>query len=146
MPSQPRTPSSKDAQDVDRLLRNLILEEDAGVPAGRLPARPAATRPQDAPPSAMETWGWVALGGVLAGALTQWPYHTCGVPLGVYLLAVGMVLLSGIWAALYAWRARRGFAHILAILLLFAGAALAADQILPRVGYAAVEASWTCPG
>lgn len=146
MPSQPRMPNSKDAQDVDRLLRKLILEEDAGLPADVPPPRRPTTQSKPGLPSAMETWGWVALGGVLAGALTQWPYHTCDVPLGVYLLAVGLVLFSGVWAAFYAWRARLGFAHVLAILILFAGVALAAQQILPRVGYAAVEMSWTCPG
>ena len=147
MPSQPRTPNTRDAHDVDRLLRKLILDEDAGLPADRpMPGRPTTQARPIAGPSAMETWGWVALGGVLAGALTQWPYGVCGIPLGVYLLAVVLVLLSGLWAAFSAWQARLGFAHILAILVVFAGAALAADQILPRVGYAAVEASWTCPG
>jgi hypothetical protein len=148
MPSEHRIPESKDAQDVDRLLRQLSVRE-GGVPSPGPGARamgsgsPAVA---EKTPSVIAAWGWVSLGGVLAAALTQWPYATCGIPLAVYMAGVGLVLLTGVWASLTSWRLRLGLAHTLAILLLFVGTTLAAYQVLPRIGYAAVTAAWTCGG
>ncbi|MEJ2502723.1 MAG: hypothetical protein P8177_05300 [Gemmatimonadota bacterium] len=86
------------------------------------------------------------LGAILAGALTQWPYATCGPALAAYLSAVAVVLAMGLWASRSAWRARLGYAHTLGIALLFAGAVLAAAQLLPRLGYAGLRVPWGCGG
>lgn len=143
-----RIPESKDAQDVDRLLRQLSVREDGVLSSGpsSRPATSGSASSVEQPPSVLAAWGWVALSGALAAALTQWPYATCGIPLGVYMGAVGLVLLTSVWAALTSWRLRLGLVHTLALLLLCVGIALAAYQILPRVGYAAVEATWMCAG
>lgn len=86
-------------------------------------------------------------GGVaLAVAMTQWPYaHACGFALAGYLAALAGVFVAGAWAAHGAWRARMGFAHLAALAILFASAALAADQVMPRMGYSPVEVTWRCP-
>jgi hypothetical protein len=82
---------------------------------------------------------------VLGGALTQWPYPTaCGWPLYGYLAAVGALLLAAGWTAVAAWRFRIGPAHALSLVVGFWGVVLAAEQILPRVGYAAETRYWRC--
>lgn len=145
MPDKPRSPNHQDEQDVDRLLRKLILDQDDAPP----PPRPTSTRPPTPVatlPSPMGVWGRVILGAVLAGALTQWPYAFCDLPLAGYLLGTILVMVTGVWAAHGAWRTRMATAHAFAIGLLFIGAALTAHQVLTRVGYAAVEAAWRCTG
>ncbi len=56
-----------------------------------------------------------------------------------------MVLVAGAWAAHAAWRARMGLAHLAALAIVLASAALAADQVMPRLGYSPVEVTWGCP-
>lgn len=100
------------------------------------------TRPRD-------TFGiWLrALLGILgAAALAYWPYSkNCGSMLYVYLTGVAAVVGIGGYTMRYAWTHRRGVAHVVGLLVLLAGLALAALEILPRTGYAAVARSWTCP-
>ena len=107
---------------------------------------PPPPRPTTTLPTPLVVWARVGLGALLAGAMTQWPYAVCGLPLAFYLLGTAMVLVMGLWGARDAWRTRMATAHVLAIALLFAGTALAAHQILTRVGYTAVEATWRCTG
>lgn len=77
--------------------------------------------------------------------MTQWPYaHECGAGLLGYLGAVATVLLTGAWLAWSTWRFRNGLTHILAFILIFWGIVLVAEQVLPRIGYAAERASWGC--
>ncbi len=78
--------------------------------------------------------------------MTQWPYpYGCGLPLLGYLGAVSTVLLTGAWIAFASWKLRSGVTHILSLILFFWGIVLAAEQLLPRIGYAADWASWRCP-
>jgi hypothetical protein len=87
----------------------------------------------------------VLLGTVLGGMMTQWPYpHGCGLPLAEYLGAIAMVMVAGVWIAVASWRLRSAPSHIISLLLLLWGIALAAGQVLPRIGYAAVRLSWHC--
>jgi hypothetical protein len=77
--------------------------------------------------------------------MTVWPYfRECGLPLFGYLGALAAVLLAGGWIAVTAWQLRNGVAHILALILLFWGLMLTADQLLSRTGYAAAPATWMC--
>lgn len=103
------------------------------------------------PPDRTELWARVALwarvvlGVALGVAMTQWPYDTgCGWALSGYLAAVAVIMVAGGWIAFTAWRAHSGPAHILALILVFWGIVLAAEQSLPRTGYAAEQASWSC--
>jgi len=120
-------------------------DSDFSAPVRPAPrAVPAAPLPADVAPTPLGVWSRVTLGAVLAGAMTQWPYAVCGLPLIGYLVGAAMVLVAGGWAALVAWHARMGRAHVLAITLIFAGSALVAHQVLPRLGYAPVETHWRC--
>jgi hypothetical protein len=57
---------------------------------------------------------------------------------------VFVVLVTAGWAAIAAWRLRMATAHVLALVAGFWGVVLAAEQVLPRVGYAAESQAWTC--
>ena len=57
---------------------------------------------------------------------------------------IAAVLVSGGWASITAWRSHVALAHLSALIVFFWGIVLAAEQVLPRIGYAAIEASWMC--
>jgi hypothetical protein len=139
------------AREVDRLLAQLSGASRPGsAPASHSGQQRRITRVSSStsPVSRADRvglWARVGLGAVLGGLMTQWPYpHACGVSLAGYLGAVAMVALAGIWIAVISWKLRSGAAHVLAFLLLFWGILLAAERVLPRVGYAAERASWQC--
>lgn len=91
------------------------------------------------------TWLIVLSAVGLGAALTQWPYPApCDWRLGLYLGAVAAQMVTSGWGALAAWRHHHALAHVVALVSLFWGVVLAAEQVLPRVGYAAVEAAWRC--
>ena len=139
-------PGTVPASPAGALPRNGLGTGPTPRSPGRRPSARAtpAARAAAGPPTALGVWGRVILGAILAGALTQWPYRTCGTALTAYLGAAFMVLVAGVWAARAAWRARTGFAHVVAILLLFVAVGLGARQLLPRAGYAPVPAPWGC--
>lgn len=157
-PEQPERDST--AREVDRLLRQLpgadpSLTSDPDQPPPRpgeprppMGPRPPMPRPRPAAPPPPSRWGvWArVVGGVLLGiGLTQWPYASeCGWPLYGYLAAVLALLLTAGWAAVTAWTVRDAAAHALALVVGFWGIVLAAEQILPRVGYAAETGYWRC--
>jgi hypothetical protein len=99
------------------------------------------------PAAAAGFWARVALAVLLGVCITQWPYaHECGLALLGYSGAVGTVILAGSWVGLVSWRRRNPYAHVLALVLAFWGIVLAAEQLLPRIGYAAEPAAWQCEG
>jgi hypothetical protein len=163
----PSKPNDKDPleREVDRLLRQLpgadpSLQSDPDEPppspprpqamgplvTGPRPAVPPLPRPSG--PTATQrlgVWGRAAAGALLGVALTQWPYRdNCGWPLYGYLAAVAVLLIVAGWAAVTAWRFRIGAAHAVALVVGFWGVVLAAEQILPRIGYAAEARTWGC--
>lgn len=90
-------------------------------------------------------WSVVGSGIVLGVALTQWPYSAaCGFPLFGYLATILVVLVMAGWGFIASWRHRLAVAHLTALVVGFWGILLAAEQILPRIGYASNEASWMC--
>jgi ABC-type uncharacterized transport system permease subunit len=92
-------------------------------------------------------WLRTAAASGLGAAVLYWPYaHECGWLLHLYLGVIAAVLVSGAWASVTAWRARVAVAHVLALIVMFWGVVLAAEQLLPRIGYAAVGAAWRCAG
>lgn len=159
----PKTPRDRQpepmAREVDRLLAQLANvgsqpARDQGPREGARAPHPV-TRPRSprvapsiaAPPRGhlVALWARVLLGIALGGWMTQWPYpHGCGWPLLGYLGAVLTVLLTGAWIAFASWKLRSGVTHILSLILFFWGIVLAAEQLLPRIGYAADRASWRC--
>lgn len=90
-------------------------------------------------------WARVTLALLLGALMTQWPYsHACGIPLLGYAGAVTTVILAASWIGFASWRQRNAYAHVLSLMLAFWGFVLAAEQLLPRIGYAAESAAWQC--
>jgi hypothetical protein len=133
------------AREVDRLLAQLArASTDSEQERSTSHGNGGSPRPTSRGDLAA-LWGRVLLGAGLGVLMTQWPYsHACDLPLLGYLCAVGMVLLAGGWVAFESWRLRHGPAHIVSLILLFWGIVLAAEQLLPRIGYAAEPARWRC--
>ena len=92
------------------------------------------------------TWFWVLLALALAAALLLWPYDKgCGLHLGFFLGAAGTTAVFAVLGALSSWSHRRGFAHVMSLLVLAWAAVAAAREILPRTGYAKQSLTWLCP-
>jgi len=159
MPKSPLDPQRDPlSREVDRLLAGLATpgarsNGDRPLPSraptpGRVAPRGASRPVQTAALTRgdrLALWARVALGLGFGGVMTQWPYpHECDLPLLGYLGAVAMVLVAGAWIAIASWDRRHGLIHILALLLCFWGIVLAAEQVLPRTGYAAERWAWRC--
>jgi hypothetical protein len=160
--SMPKTPPHSKPDPIEREVDRLLAQLNQVGPgpahhpgAPRHGVKPPTARPRStgvAPSTdalshgdVRALWWRVLLGVTLGVAMTQWPYpHGCGVALLGYLGAVGMVLLTGAWIGFASWKLRSGLTHILSLILLYWGIVLAAEQILPRIGYAADRASWRC--
>jgi hypothetical protein len=112
----------------------------------RRPTRTVRARQSPARTGALALWGRLLLGLCLGIAMTQWPYpHGCGMLLLGYMSAVLVVMLAGVWVAAVSWERRNGAVHVVAFVLLLWGITLAAERVLPRVGYAAERSAWGCP-
>lgn len=148
------------AAEIDALLKKLphadpgLRGDEAPRPVGpvstgaRPDARTAPVRDRKPPSDGrarLAVWGRVLLGVVFGGALTQWPYRTdCGWPLYGYSGVVLLLLIVGAWSALASWRQRIGAAHLVSLVVMFWGFVLAAEVVLPRIGYAVDSATWRC--
>ncbi|HWA57606.1 MAG TPA: hypothetical protein VG692_10150 [Gemmatimonadales bacterium] len=153
MSDQPRD-WDKELADIDKVIARLP-SQGAG-PAGNTPAAlPPGGRPAPAASAApsgggklatFTTWLRVGLGIALAVGITQWPYPSaCGLNLMVYLGAILVVIVAGLWSSVSSWRRRLGLAHTLSLLVLLWGLVLAAREVLPRVDYAKHVRTWSCP-
>ncbi|MGH7567505.1 MAG: hypothetical protein ACREL9_00835 [Gemmatimonadales bacterium] len=142
----------KEMAEVDKLLAKLPshdpLPHGSADPTVKRPAVPAAAHGGagvGADGSRAGTWLRVGLGLLLAAGITTWPYsHGCGFRLIFYLVAVGTLVVTGVWTGLSSWKRRLGLAHLLSLGLVTWGLALAARAVLPRVGYAKADATWLC--
>jgi hypothetical protein len=157
MANLPESRSSQNelAREIDKLLKQLPgadphLRGDPEPGSMTSASRPASsTAPKEPEPSLLaqriSVWLRVVLAAGLAGALTQWPYASeCGWPLRFYLGAIATALIGGAWASVWAWRLRSPSAHIVSLIIVFWGITLAAEQLLPRIGYASVTQEWAC--
>ena len=158
----PRAQTDPIAREVDRLLARLPGAEPdqrrngAGSIKSPTFPRPAITvgiaRAEQAGPALSRAelaglWARVLLGVILGAMMTQWPYaRECGFPLLGYLGAIATVALAGGWLSFTSWTYRSPVAHVIALILVFWGIVLFAEQLLPRIGYAADHAAWTCGG
>ncbi len=140
--------NNQEAAVVDSLIRKLRPFDNSYVSerASTIGARPLSRmRPIKAPMSTAAVWSCVGLGVLLGAALPQWPYaKACGTWLALYMVAVAIVVVAGIWGARLSWRSRLGFAHVIAVCTIIWGLALTAQEVLPRVGYAKVRLAWRC--
>jgi hypothetical protein len=92
----------------------------------------------------------LVLVGALGVALAFWPYeNSCGSGLVGYLAVEIVIIVGGLWVAISTWRARLPRMHILSLLIVLAGLVAVATEVLPRVGYAAVDPKnpphFSCP-
>lgn len=154
MPDQPRD-WDKELAAIDAAMAK--APPPAPAPGASAPAtRPAAATPASPGTAApvvrggartfLGAWLRALVGAALAIAVWGWPYaHACGLGLYGYLGAVLMVIVAGGWSSIASWRRRMGAAHVVSLLVLAAGLAFAVAQVLPRVGYARVPLTWTCP-
>jgi len=83
-------------------------------------------------------------------ALALWPYErACGVGLFEYLGVELVIIVGGLWVAFTTWRHRLPKMHTLSLLIVLTGLVLMATEILPRIGYAAVDPKhppqFSCP-
>ncbi len=120
----------------------------AGAAAANFPHAPLTAAQRAAHARRMElmgAWARTLSSAALGVAVLYWPYaRECGWLLHAYLGCVAAVLVTGGWASFSAWRVRVAAAHVVALVVMFWGTVLAAEQILPRIGYAASSAIWTC--
>ncbi len=140
----------KEMAEIDKVLAKtppaqLTERSSAGSSPAASPTRGGAVTAPAGRRQALSTWFRVGLGVALAAGMTQWPYfHACGTALFVYLGAIGMVAVTGIWGLMTTWRRRMGLAHAISLVVLLSGGILAAASILPRTGYAKRTATWIC--
>jgi hypothetical protein len=160
MATTPNDPHAKAMErEVNRLLAQLTHAgaEPIGElrPNGGAPIPAPATKPRSSGPTrsvaadprwnVAALWGRLILAVALGAAMILWPYpHACGWALLGYLGAVAAVLLAGAWIAFASWRLRNGVTHLLSLVLFYWGLVLAAEQVLPRIGYAADPGAWLC--
>ena len=149
MSEQPRD-WDKELADSDKAIARLPSQGPAPSKAGGVAAPAAAGRPMAVAAggklAVFTTWLRVGLGVALAVGITQWPYPSaCGLNLIMYLGAIGVVAVAGLWSSVSSWRRRLGVAHVLSLLVLLWGLVLAAREVLPRTGYARHQRTWSCP-
>jgi hypothetical protein len=146
--------SSQDAlaREVDRLLRQLpggdpTKTVDPDLEQSKAAPRPGgvasgATGKKEVPAPSMRAqkvgvWLRALLATGLAVAVSQWPYAMeCGWTLYLFMGVIGAVMIAGGWASVWSWRVRIAPAHLLSLIVVYWGIVLAAEQILPRIGYA----------
>ena len=88
---------------------------------------------------------WVGLAVALAVAMPFWPYPKTNAWWVVfYMFAVVMVVVAGVWSARLTWATRLGIAHIVALTIVLWGITLAAEETLPLMGYANIDAASIC--
>jgi hypothetical protein len=153
MAKKPPAPQhNPDAILVDKLLRDLqgpdaqpSAKRQSGQIKGPLVGRAHYADPVAGPVQRWGTWGRVWLVLALGVGLTQWPYaNQCGWPLLFYMVSILVATSAGVWAAAQSWKWRMAAAHMAAVILIFWSLFLVGELLLPRVGYAKVDATWRC--
>jgi hypothetical protein len=76
---------------------------------------------------------WECCGVLLGLAMAFWPYPKDVLGLVFYVLALGLVVVSGIWGARLSWDARLGSAHTLSLMTTFWAIVLVTAETLPLI-------------
>ena len=124
MPSMPKPSSQKTFALASAMSMNLPTMPRIGLPAWT-----------DTQWQVLTARLFVALGVALGAAMPYWPYTTAGPwSLGLYVTAVVLVIVTGIWGSKLTWDARLARAHSIAIVTVMWGMLLIATVILKRMG------------
>lgn len=143
--TQPRD-WDKELADIDRVIDKAGSAPPPALPSGGPPARTPSAAPAPAKGSVARTWFWAVLALLLAVALPIWPYgKECGLQFFFYLGAVTLALAAGVAGAIASWGTRSGLAHMISLVVVLWSGALAAREVLPRIGYTAQAKAWFCP-
>lgn len=139
MTEQPRD-WDKELADIDRAIAKQPTPASPPTGPGGRPLAPTMRR------FVALTWFWTGLAIVLGLGLAIWPYDKlCGIRLIFFLFAAALALLMGFLGALAAWSHRRALAHMVSLIVIAWAGVVIAREVLPRVGYAKHELTWTCP-
>lgn len=139
----------EEMKKIDRQLESISDEALLPAKSASTPAAKAVAIEKQANTTTLGVMVRLVLSLALGVGILFWPYGTrCGLPLFGYLAAAGLISVTGVWTALWTWRHRSGRGHLVALALVLWGALLAANEVLPRVGYAqpteAHPAIWLC--
>ena len=76
----------------------------------------------------------------LGAAIVVWPYsRECGWGWFGYLGVEAVIVAGGIWVAFTTWRGRLPKMHAFSLLIVLVGLVLIAAEVLPRIGYTAID-------
>ena len=90
-------------------------------------------------------WARLFAVALLGTAILWWPYtRSCGLGLSLYLAATTMIVVGGVWVVACTWIMRMARTHAVAMLVALWGVGLVVVEVLPRIGYAANQATWLC--
>lgn len=139
----------EEMKKIDRQLESISDEALLPAKGAATPAAKAVAVEKQASTKTLGVMLRLLLSLALGVGIVFWPYGTrCGLPLFGYLAAAGLISVTGVWSAIWTWRHRSARGHLVALGLVLWGALLAANEVLPRVGYArpteAHPAVWLC--
>lgn len=139
----------KEMKKIDRQLESISDDALITKSSAKAPAEKAKVAEVQRTTTTFGVFARLMLAVVLGLAMLFWPYSArCGPGLFAFLFASGMVVVGGVWSAVWTWRHRSAQAHILSLLLVVWGLVLAGLEILPRTGYATPTAqhpaTWMC--
>jgi hypothetical protein len=139
----------KEMKKIDRQLESISDDALISTSGKKPPAEKARAGDVQRTTTTFGVFARLMLAVVLGLAMLFWPYSArCGPGLFAFLFASGMVVVGGVWSAVWTWRHRSAQAHILSLLLVVWGLVLAGLEILPRTGYATPTAqhpaTWMC--
>jgi hypothetical protein len=140
----------KELAKIDKQLESMADETLLPTSAAATPEAKAEVRAQQSRTRTLGVLARLTLAVGLGVGILFWPYDArCGFALAGYLVSIGVVIGSGLWSAIWAWRHRSPRAHILSLLIVLWGLTLGAVEILPRSGYAKPNPghpmTWLCP-
>jgi hypothetical protein len=139
----------KEMKKIDKQLESISDDALISTSSAKAPAEKAKVASVQRTTSTFGVFARLMLAVALGLGMLFWPYSArCGPGLFAFLFASGMVVVGGVWSAVWTWRHRSAQAHVLSLLLIVWGLVLAGLEILPRTGYATPTAqhpaTWMC--
>lgn len=139
----------KEMKKIDKQLESISDDALISTSGAKAPAEKARVAEVQRTTTTFGVFARLILVILLGFGMLFWPYSArCGPGLFAFLFASGMVVVGGVWSAVWTWRHRSAQAHVLSLLLVIWGLVLAGLEILPRTGYAAPStqhpATWMC--